>query len=58
VLGLRGARYYIAPTAPVPIERWDYTRPDRLSATIDMGEREASLHGPALMGMVGSLAQI
>ena len=57
VLGLRGARYYIAPSAPVPIERWDYTRPDRLGATIDMGEREASLHGAALMGMVGSWPQ-
>jgi predicted acylesterase/phospholipase RssA len=54
VLGQAGARYYIAPTAPVPIERWDYTRPDRLGATIDMGEREASLHGPAIAGMVGS----
>jgi predicted acylesterase/phospholipase RssA len=54
VLGLRGARYYIAPSEPVPVERWDYTRPERLSATIDMGEREASAHGDALLAMVGS----
>ena len=54
VLGQSGARYYLAPSTPVPIERWDYTRPDRLSATIDMGEREASLHAPALLGMVGT----
>jgi predicted acylesterase/phospholipase RssA len=54
VLGQSGARYYIAPSAPVPIERWDYTRPDRLGATIDMGEREASLHGAALARMVGA----
>jgi predicted acylesterase/phospholipase RssA len=53
VLGRSGVRYYIAPSAPVPIERWDYTRPDRLGATIDMGEREASLHGAALAGAVG-----
>jgi predicted acylesterase/phospholipase RssA len=53
VLGQTGARYYIAPSTPVPIERWDYTRPDRLGATIDMGEREASLHGMALTSIVG-----
>jgi predicted acylesterase/phospholipase RssA len=52
VLGRSGIRYYLAPSAPVPIERWDYTQPDRLSATIDMGEREASLHASALLGMV------
>jgi predicted acylesterase/phospholipase RssA len=52
VLGQNGARYYIAPTVPVPIERWDYTRPDRLGATIDMGEREASIHQPALTRIV------
>jgi predicted acylesterase/phospholipase RssA len=54
VLGRRGKRYYIAPSGPVPIERWDYTRPERLSETIDMGEREASLHGDALLGLVGT----
>jgi predicted acylesterase/phospholipase RssA len=53
VLGRSGARYYIAPSSPVPIERWDYTRPERLAATIDMGEREAQLHQPALLGLVG-----
>ncbi len=42
-----GRRLYIAPSQPVPIHRWDYTRPDLLEATIAMGEREAvSLHGP------------
>jgi predicted acylesterase/phospholipase RssA len=54
VLGLRGARYYIAPSEPVPVERWDYTRPERLGATIDMGEREAGAHGDALLAMVGA----
>ncbi len=56
VLGQNGRRYYIAPSAPVPIERWDYTRPDRLGATIDMGEREASLHRPALDGIMSDHA--
>jgi predicted acylesterase/phospholipase RssA len=48
VLGGHGERLYVAPSEPVPIERWDYTRPDLLDATIDMGEREAELHEPAL----------
>lgn len=43
-----GARLYVAPSEPVPVERWDYTRPDLLDATIEMGEREAALHDDAL----------
>ncbi len=43
-----GRRLYIAPSHPVPVHRWDYTRPDLLQATIDMGAREAALHGPVL----------
>ncbi len=39
----RGHRLYLAPTAPVPVERWDYTRPERVRATIAMGEEESSL---------------
>lgn len=42
--GRRGGRLYVAPTGPVPIERWDYTRPHLLEETIAMGEREAELH--------------
>jgi predicted acylesterase/phospholipase RssA len=48
VLGDRGERLYVAPSEPVPVERWDYTRPDLVDATIDMGEREADLHEAAL----------
>jgi predicted acylesterase/phospholipase RssA len=48
VLGDHGERLYVAPSEPVPVERWDYTRPDLLDATIDMGEREAELHETAL----------
>ncbi len=43
-LGLQGNRLYVAPTRPVPIERWDYTRPDLLQATVEMGEAEANSH--------------
>jgi len=44
VLGERGNRLYIAPSRPVPVERWDYTRPDLVDATVEMGEREADLY--------------
>ncbi len=44
-----GKRLYLAPSHPVPVHRWDYTRPDLLEATIAMGEREArELHGPVV----------
>ena len=48
VLGVRGRRFYLAPTRAVPIDRWDYTRPDLLEDTIAMGEREAAYFGPKL----------
>lgn len=41
-------RLYVAPSKPVPVERWDYTRPDLLDATIEMGERESIEHDDAL----------
>ena len=41
LVGRRGSRLYVAPTCPVPVERWDYTRPDLVRATIEFGEREA-----------------
>lgn len=47
-LGPRGHRTYIAPTKPVPIERWDYTNPSLLDQTIEMGEAEAAVHRPLL----------
>ena len=47
-LGIQGDRTYLAPTRPVPIERWDYTQPDLLDQTIEMGEAEAELHRPLL----------
>lgn len=44
VLGRRGSRLYVAPREPVPIERWDYTRPHALEDTVDRGERDAAGH--------------
>lgn len=48
VAGHRGTRLYVAPTAPVPIERWDYTHPELVEDTIAMGEREANVHAAPL----------
>ncbi len=47
-LGAHGNRVYVAPTRPVPIERWDYTQPELLDQTIEMGEAEADVHRPLL----------
>ena len=38
-------RLYIAPRAPVPAGRWDYTRPATVDLAVDMGKREAAEHG-------------
>lgn len=43
-----GHRLYVAPSKPVPVEVWDYTRPDLVDATVAMGEHEAELHESAL----------
>ena len=53
VTGRRGRRLYVAPTRPVPIERWDYTRPELLADTIRMGEAEAEIHAPLLADFLG-----
>ncbi len=48
------SRIYVAPTQPVPVERWDYTRPHLLDETIAMGEREAVLHEKRLEDIFGA----
>ncbi|MCA9645291.1 MAG: patatin-like phospholipase family protein [Myxococcales bacterium] len=47
-LGLQGDRLYLSPNKPVPVGRWDYTRPDLLAHTIEQGEAEAAIHAPLL----------
>jgi len=44
VTGRRGSRLYIAPDRPLPIDRWDFTRPELLEATIATGERDAEIN--------------
>jgi hypothetical protein len=48
VTGLQGSRLYIAPREALPIERWDFTRPDLLEATIALGEQDAERFDPLL----------
>lgn len=40
-VGHRGHRWYVCPSEPVPADRWDYTRPERIAETIALGERDA-----------------
>ena len=40
-VGRKGIRWYVCPCEAVPINRWEYTRPDLVDATIALGEREA-----------------
>ena len=40
-VGRKGIRWYLSPSEPVPISRWEYTRPDLVEATIALGDREA-----------------
>jgi predicted acylesterase/phospholipase RssA len=56
VLGVHGSRLYVAPTRPVPVSRWDYTRPHLLEDTVDMGEQEADVHWPEVARFLETLA--
>ncbi len=33
-------RDYVQPSQPIPIHKWDYTRPDLVQATYDLGRRD------------------
>lgn len=48
-VGWKPPRWYVCPERPVPINRWDYTKPHAIQATIDQGEREAVVRGPQLV---------
>jgi predicted acylesterase/phospholipase RssA len=47
-VGRQGNRWYLCPSEPVPISRWEYTRPDLIEATIALGDRDATHHERAL----------
>jgi predicted patatin/cPLA2 family phospholipase len=48
VVGRQGARLYIAPAEALPVNRWDYTRPELIDATVEVGERDAETYAPLL----------
>jgi len=53
VSGVHHTRLYIAPTGPLPINRWDYTQPHLLDQTIEMGMTESEIHQAQLTDFVG-----
>jgi hypothetical protein len=48
-IGWRGSRLYLGPTEPVPISRWDYTRLERVEATLALGRKDAELHASDIL---------
>ncbi len=42
-IGRQGARWYFAPSRPLPINRWDYTSAERVESTIALGADHAEL---------------
>jgi predicted acylesterase/phospholipase RssA len=53
LVGRQGRRLYVAPTVPPPVGRWDYTRPELLARTIELGQAEAEVHEAALAAFLG-----
>lgn len=47
-MGHRNGRWYLCPSEPVPVDRWDYTRPQRILDTIALGSRDAVLRAEEL----------
>lgn len=48
VTGVRGKRLYLAPTSPVPVSRWDYTRHAPIDETRALGRDDATRHAATL----------
>jgi predicted acylesterase/phospholipase RssA len=40
-VGRQRGRWYLCPSRPVPADRWDYTRPERITQTIALGADDA-----------------
>lgn len=53
-VGFRGNRWYLAPAEPVPISRWEYTRPDLVEATRAVGHRLAATRREQLTRWLGA----
>jgi predicted acylesterase/phospholipase RssA len=53
VTGVHGSRLYLAPTAPVPVSRWDYTERAPIDETRELGRADARHHGATLDAWLG-----
>lgn len=53
-IGWRGRRLYLAPDAPVPVNRWDYTSLPRIEATIAQGRQEWAARGRVIEEFLAS----
>jgi len=42
VAGEQGTRLYVAPSEPVPVDRWDYTESARVDEALALGARDAA----------------
>ncbi len=42
VMGHHAGRWYLCPSVVPPADRWDYTKPDRVMETIDLGAADAT----------------
>ena len=51
-VGRQGSRLTIAPTEPLPLTAWDYTRPDLIFDIVTLGERDAERYEPELLKMM------
>lgn len=47
-------RVYVAPSQEVPIDKWDYTSPERVQATYDLGRRDGETFARAFGHMTRS----
>lgn len=52
-VGVKGERWYVCPSEPVPVNRWDYTRPEAIGETIRLGERAAERRMGELEAFLG-----
>jgi predicted acylesterase/phospholipase RssA len=55
VSGARGQRLYLEPSAPIPIQRWDYTESAQVDATLELGRQDAERYAGVVEGWLGGV---
>jgi predicted acylesterase/phospholipase RssA len=53
-----GRSLIIAPSRPLAVRTWDFTRPDLVEAAVEQGERDAELYDARLADFLGRRAQL